>query len=84
MPATVDPARQKERLVIKSAAVKVDRLSDAEFNILCSCEATIDSGWETFVAVGEALACIRDLRLYRDQFANFEAYCQVKWEYGRR
>ena len=39
-------------------------------------------GWHTFVDVGLAFARIRDSRLYRVDFDNFEAYCRVKWQYG--
>ena len=41
-------------------------------------------GWYTFVDVGLALARIRNGRLYRTEFETFEAYCQGKWQYGRR
>ena len=47
------------------------------------CEAVVAMGWHTFVEVGLAFAQIRDERLYRVQFANFEAYCREKWPYGR-
>jgi len=35
------------------------------------------------VEVGLALARIRDARLYRVEYDNFQTYCKAKWEYGR-
>jgi len=46
-------------------------------------EDVISSGWSTVVQVGLAMAQIRDRRLYRGEFHSFEAYCKVKWQYGR-
>ncbi len=47
-------------------------------------EATIERGLQTFVEVGQALAEIRDRRLYRQSHATFEAYCNERWGRGRR
>jgi hypothetical protein len=33
----------------------------------------------SFMAVGNALLTIRDRRLYREQFRNFNDYCKEKW-----
>lgn len=46
---------------------------------LAECEAVVEKGLDTFVEVGEALMEIRDGRLYRDTFNNFEAYCRTRW-----
>jgi hypothetical protein len=35
------------------------------------------------VKAGRALQRIRDLRLYRDTYATFEAYCQQRWNLSR-
>jgi hypothetical protein len=43
----------------------------------------VGNGWSAFVEFGLALAQIRDRRLYRAEFYSFEAYCKVKWQYGR-
>jgi hypothetical protein len=43
------------------------------------CEVVIKQGLNTFIEVGEALFIIRDKRLYRREFNNFEDYCQQKW-----
>jgi DNA modification methylase len=39
---------------------------------------------QTFVEVGSALAEVRDRRLYRKEYASFEAYCQDRWGMVRR
>ncbi len=46
---------------------------------LVELEKTIARGKKTFVEVGQALAEIRDLRLYRREYGGFEEYCQKKW-----
>lgn len=51
---------------------------------LAELEKTIARGKKTFVEVGLALAEIRDLRLYRREYANFNEYCQKKWGWQRR
>ena len=47
------------------------------------CEKVISRGWDTFLEVGRALATIRDKRLYRDAYENFEEYCRSKWEFSK-
>jgi phage N-6-adenine-methyltransferase len=47
------------------------------------CEEVIENGLQTFVDVGEALAEIRDQRLYRDNYNTFERYCQDRWGLSR-
>lgn len=48
-----------------------------------SCEAVIERGMQTFMEVGQALAEIRDSRLYREQFETFEDYCHQRWGLSR-
>lgn len=47
-------------------------------------ETTISRGWRTFIQVGEALEEIRAKRLYREDFASFEEYCQKVWNWSRQ
>jgi len=47
-------------------------------------ERVIAKGQKTFVAVGLALAEIRDLRLYKREYSGFEEYCQKKWGWTRQ
>jgi hypothetical protein len=51
---------------------------------LADCEAVIERGLTTFVEVGEALATIRDARLYKDTHGTFEDYCRERWGFSRR
>jgi hypothetical protein len=47
------------------------------------CEEVIEKGMSTFVEVGQALARIRDGKLYRDTHGTFAAYVKNRWGYGR-
>lgn len=46
-------------------------------------EAVIERGVRTFVEVGAALGEIRDRKLYRDDYATFDAYCHQRWGFGK-
>lgn len=59
-------------------------LTAAERDTLAECEAAIQRGLHTFVEVGQALATIRDNRLYRQAFATFEEYCEQRWQISRQ
>lgn len=47
------------------------------------CEAAIETLRAAFWAAGKALQIIRDAKLYRVDYANFEAYCEERWGIGR-
>jgi hypothetical protein len=47
-------------------------------------EKIIAAGLTTFFEVGAALMRIKESRLYRADFATFEQYCRVRWEFSRR
>lgn len=47
------------------------------------CESIIEKGMQTFVEVGQALALIRDKRLYRDTHKTFAAYVKERWGKSR-
>ncbi len=47
-------------------------------------EAIIQRGLNTFYEVGNALICIRDNRLYKENYSTFEDYCLKKWEITRQ
>ena len=51
---------------------------------LKECEKAIARGLATFYEVGNALAEIRELRLYRITHAAFSDYCQERWGMSRR
>ncbi|MDV6306031.1 MULTISPECIES: hypothetical protein [Gordonia] len=64
----------------KSLSAKPEPEPDAA---LVECEAVIERGLKSFVEVGQALARIRDERLYKAEFATFEDYCQARWQLNR-
>jgi hypothetical protein len=43
----------------------------------------IERGRQTFIEVGNALAAIRDGRLYQATHRSFEAYCRERWGMSR-
>lgn len=61
----------------------IAQLDATERALLTSYEAVIQQGLESFVEVGNALAAVRDKRLYRATFGTFEEYCQAKWNLTR-
>ena len=58
-------------------------LTTTEMRKLDELEAVIDRGIKTFTQVGTALMAIRDAKLYRTEYATFEAYCQERWQITR-
>ena len=50
---------------------------------LAECEQVIERGRQTFIEVGNALAAIRDGRLYTATHRSFEAYCRERWGMSR-
>lgn len=48
------------------------------------CELVIETGLNTFVAVGKALLEIKENNLYKKDFDTFENYCQTKWNLSAR
>ena len=55
-------------------------LNPAALVALTSCEQRIERGLKTFIDVGQALAEIRDSRLYKGTHETFEAYCRDRWK----
>jgi hypothetical protein len=50
---------------------------------LIELERVIEKGKTTFVEVGNALAEIRDSRIYRSSHGTFEDYCKERWDFRR-
>lgn len=50
---------------------------------LASCEQRIERGLKTFIDVGQALAEIRDSRLYKGTHDTFESYLEGRWGMSR-
>ena len=61
-----------------SKAITIQESAD-----LVRLENTITKGLQTFVDVGEALAEIRDRRLYRIEHSTFDDYLAEKWKISR-
>lgn len=59
-------------------------VTQKEAESLAECEALIERGMKTFVQVGEALAAIRDARLYRESHDSFESYCRERWGWSKQ
>jgi len=51
--------------------------------MLAECEQVIQAGIASFVEVGNALLTIRDKKLYKFAYRNFEAYVKEKWSMTR-
>lgn len=51
---------------------------------LTELEAVVDSGLHKFIEVGEALAEIRERRLYRETHESFETYCSDRYNLKRQ
>lgn len=66
----------------------MDELTTTEANRLDELEQVIEQGQRTFVEVGEALAEIQRLRLYKSSHKSFDVYCRERWgfsdSYARR
>jgi hypothetical protein len=58
-------------------------LCTSEHARLSELEKAISKGQKQFVAVGLALAEIRDAKLYRGDFKTFAEYCETKWGWGK-
>ncbi len=62
------------------SSVTLSKNEKADF---ARCEDIIRQGFQTFLVVGEALIEIREHKLYREQYALFEDYCQERWGFSR-
>src|SRR5678815_5744363 len=58
-------------------------LTETEQSDLHSCEVIIEKNLTCFVDCGNALLKIRDARLYRGDFPDFQSYCRERWQIGR-
>ena len=59
---------------------ELTKTETSELNLL---ERVIERGRQTFMEVGNALAKIRDARLYRSNHKTFEEYCQDRWNFSK-
>ena len=62
-----------------------DDFTDEDRRLLRHCELTIKTGISNFIAVAQALATIRNRRLYRiNGYQTFDAYCDKVWNFTRQ
>lgn len=64
--------------------LQIVALTVSEATRLTELEGVVARGLATFVDVGNALAAIRDARLYRAAHGTFEEYLQARWGMARR
>lgn len=72
--------------VMQASPTRVETLlplTPDEARRLKQCEKIIERGLATFFEVGNALAEIRESRLYRLSYASFEDYCRERWQMSR-
>lgn len=62
----------------------VEELTRYESNLLGECEEIIGRDKDAFLRVGDALATIRDRKLYRATHATFAEYCAAVWDLSKR
>lgn len=58
-------------------------MDSSEAKRLIELERVIERGQQTFIEVGNALAEIRDSRIYRNSHKTFEDYCRERWGWSR-
>jgi hypothetical protein len=76
----IQPENQSSATIV---AVADSPLSTTEATVLADCERVIERGQRVFLDTANALATIRDGRLYRATHDTFEAYCKHRWKIGR-
>lgn len=67
-----------------SKDLQTKSLNVIERGELRKAETAIDKGQQTFLEVGNALAAIRDGKLYRETHKTFDAYCGERWKFTRQ
>ena len=77
------PARRMTGADPAPLAAALEPISLDESRDLIRLEGIVEMGLQTFVQVGEALAEIRDRRLYRTEHHTFDAYLDKKWKISR-
>lgn len=57
---------------------------DAVYPTLAECEQVIERYELAYQQAGEALRLIRDGRLYKAEFSDFDSYCRDRWGFDRK
>lgn len=58
-------------------------MTQTELELFGQCEEALHHFRRAFATAGQALQVIRDGRLYRSLYPNFDAYCRERWEMSR-
>ena len=77
----LDDSHQDESSAAPEASTD---LTAVETDRLVGLEQAVDRGLQTFVEVGQALAEIRERKLYRASHDTFERYCRERWGFTRQ
>lgn len=78
------PRRENDEGKTKGPAMATkSTLTPPELVRLKECESRIENGVQAMIDAGNALAEIRDSRLYREQYGTFEAYVKERWGQSR-
>ena len=83
-PASVDEVRDGISPEGTTAALAEPVLTKMESRELVALERLIDHAKSACQGAAHALATIRDDRLYRVQFPDFESYCRRRWGFSRQ
>ncbi len=59
--------------------IQKSQLTQAEKELLETCEREIEKGMEGFYAVGKYLFIVKSKKLFREQYSSFEEYCEQEW-----
>jgi hypothetical protein len=73
-----------ERAAAKATSMPKKPLSEAERQTFEECEKTITAKLDAFCEVGAALWTVKSRLLYREDYRNFDEYCQKRWGLGAR
>jgi hypothetical protein len=66
-----------------STTTTLEPISLDESKRLIELEKVINTGKQSFLEVGNALAEIRETRIYRSEHKSFDDYCRKRWGWGK-
>lgn len=67
-----------------TAVTPTPLLNPAERKMFAAWEKYIDKHQDAFIGVGGALTCIKNQKLYREQYDSFEDYVYDRWRFTRQ
>jgi hypothetical protein len=83
--SSLDAQIQKLKSEVPDIGVlgEIQKLSDAEYMELLTYEEVIATANTSWFEAGRALILIRDQELWRGNYPGFDAYCAIRWQFGR-